>query len=73
MNAVRVAGDDVYPGLLATAPNLYGPYQNMTQLGAAAPKGPSIAPAGAEPHSNLMPYGVLNFCIALQGIFPSQN
>lgn len=28
---------------------------------------------GSQPHTNLMPYLVLNFCIALQGIFPSQN
>jgi len=28
---------------------------------------------GSQAHTNLMPYLVLNFCIALQGIFPSQN
>ena len=28
---------------------------------------------GDQPHSNLQPCGVLNFCIALQGIFPSRN
>ena len=28
---------------------------------------------GSQPHENRMPYLVLNFCIALQGIFPSQN
>ena len=28
---------------------------------------------GGQPHSNLQPYLVLNFCIALQGIFPSRN
>jgi microcystin-dependent protein len=28
---------------------------------------------GSQPHTNMMPYLVLNFCIALQGIFPSQN
>jgi microcystin-dependent protein len=26
-----------------------------------------------QPHSNLQPYSVLNFCIALNGIFPSRN
>ena len=25
------------------------------------------------PHSNIQPYSVLNFCIALSGIFPSRN
>jgi microcystin-dependent protein len=28
---------------------------------------------GSQPHDNMMPYTVLNYCIALQGIFPSQN
>ena len=28
---------------------------------------------GDQPHSNMQPFGVLNFCIALQGIFPSRN
>ena len=28
---------------------------------------------GSQAHTNMMPYLVLNFCIALQGIFPSQN
>jgi microcystin-dependent protein len=28
---------------------------------------------GSQPHQNQQPLLVLNFCIALQGIFPSQN
>jgi microcystin-dependent protein len=28
---------------------------------------------GSQPHDNMQPYLVLNFCIALEGIFPSQN
>jgi microcystin-dependent protein len=28
---------------------------------------------GSQPHNNMCPYAVLNFIIALQGIFPSQN
>jgi microcystin-dependent protein len=28
---------------------------------------------GSQPHENMQPYLVLNFCVALQGIFPSQN
>jgi len=28
---------------------------------------------GSQPHENEQPYLVLNFCIALQGIFPSRN
>ena len=29
--------------------------------------------SGGQPHQNMQPYLVLNFCIALQGIFPSRN
>lgn len=28
---------------------------------------------GSQPHANMAPFLTLNFCIALQGIFPSQN
>jgi microcystin-dependent protein len=28
---------------------------------------------GSQPHENRQPFLTLNFCIALQGIFPSQN
>ncbi len=28
---------------------------------------------GSQPHNNMMPYLVLNFCIALQGIYPARN
>jgi microcystin-dependent protein len=28
---------------------------------------------GSQPHTNMMPYLVLNYCIALTGIFPSRN
>jgi microcystin-dependent protein len=31
------------------------------------------ASGGGQPHSNLPPYLCLNFCIAVQGIFPSRN
>src|SRR5579864_1137195 len=32
-----------------------------------------LATGGNQPHENMSPYLVLNFIIALQGIFPSQN
>lgn len=33
----------------------------------------SLGPAGGQPHENRMPFLVLNYCIALQGIFPSHS
>jgi microcystin-dependent protein len=43
--------------------------------GALAPMDPSmIAPAGSsQPHQNMQPYLVLNYAIALTGIFPSHS
>ena len=49
--------------------NIYGPATNLTAL---APS--EIGNTGSgQPHENMQPFLVLNFCIALQGIFPSQN
>jgi microcystin-dependent protein len=31
------------------------------------------AAGGNQPHTNMQPYSVLNFCIAIAGIFPSRN
>jgi microcystin-dependent protein len=31
------------------------------------------ATGGSQPHENMSPYLVLNFIVALQGVFPSQN
>jgi microcystin-dependent protein len=34
----------------------------------------TLAPVGgSQPHNNLMPYLTLNFCIALQGVFPARS
>jgi microcystin-dependent protein len=34
----------------------------------------TVAPAGnGQPHDNRQPYDVINFCIALTGVFPSRN
>jgi microcystin-dependent protein len=36
--------------------------------------GESLAPAGGDqPHNNLQPFLTLNFCIALQGVFPPRG
>jgi microcystin-dependent protein len=28
---------------------------------------------GGQPHNNLQPYLVLNYCIAMQGVFPPRS
>jgi microcystin-dependent protein len=46
-------------------------YQPPAALGTMAVQ--TIAPAGGGlPHNNMQPYLTLNFCIALQGIFPQR-
>jgi microcystin-dependent protein len=52
--------------------NVFGPQptgQDVQPL-----DGSSIASAGgSQPHNNMQPYLVLNYVIAMQGIFPSRN
>lgn len=54
---------------LGAAANFYGPLANPTALSPAT----ITAYGNGQPHNNMQPYLVLNFCIALQGIFPSPN
>lgn len=55
--------------VLAAVNNVYGPTGNLTTL----PPASITNTGGSQAHQNMQPYLVLNFCIALQGIFPSQN
>jgi microcystin-dependent protein len=58
--------------------NLWG-FNSASPQFQPAPDGTAMNPAGiqptggSQPHDNMSPYLVLNFIIALQGIFPSQN
>lgn len=53
-----------------TSPNsAYGPATNLVAFSAASV--PNVG--GSQAHLNMQPFLVLNFSIALQGIFPSQN
>ena len=64
-------GNTVIPGdsVLGGAAGLYGAAANLTTLLPAS----VTNVGGSQPHNNMMPYLVLNFIIALQGIFPSRN
>ncbi len=55
--------------VLAEFNNGYGPATTLTTL---LPQSVTSV-GGSQPHNNMMPYLVLNFIIALQGIFPSRN
>jgi len=53
-----------------TAPS--PPYHDAVSLAPMPPGSLSIA-GGSQPHNNLQPFLVVNFIIAVQGIFPSRN
>ena len=49
--------------------NIYAPPQTRVPLASG-----QVAPAGGgQPHNNLQPYLTLNWCIALQGIYPPRS
>lgn len=58
-------------GVTATYSNS-SPDANM-RAGSVAVGTTSSATGGGQPHSNQQPYLALTYCIALQGVFPSQS
>jgi microcystin-dependent protein len=72
MMASATTGDTPVPTstvLAQTPAKIYGAPSSLTTLNPIN----VTSVGGSQPHNNMMPYLVLNFCIALQGIFPSQN
>ena len=61
------AGDNLFApgggGRTAVIP--YGPAENLVPLAAA-----TVDVAGGTPHNNMQPFNAVNFCIAIQGLFP---
>ena len=54
---------------LGGAADMYHSVSNLTTMSP-----PTVTnTGGSQAHNNMMPYLVLTFCIALQGIFPSQT
>lgn len=72
LQASQTNGDTPSPTntvLAGTPANIYGPAASLTTLNPVN----VTSVGGSQPHNNMMPYLTLNFCIALQGIFPSPN
>jgi microcystin-dependent protein len=71
LQAANKDADLIIPGgnLLGNYNNGYRGASNVTTLLA----GTIANTGGSQPHNNMAPYIVINFCIALQGVFPSQN
>jgi microcystin-dependent protein len=72
VNATNANGVAIVPGnttVLGALNNAYKAQSSPTTLNPA-----TIGNVGgSQAHNNMQPYTVLNFIIALQGIFPSQN
>lgn len=71
--ASSVTGNNPNPGsrvLASSAPNeLYHAATNLQGMRA----GTIASAGGGQAHNNMQPFLTLNFCIALQGLFPSRN
>jgi microcystin-dependent protein len=67
------SNNDPTGGVLAKGDAGLNPYNpNNANIVMMSPM--TIAPAGGDqPHNNMMPYLTLNFCIALQGVFPPRG
>ena len=75
--ALNAAGNAQSPvgGIWAEAPAGRGGFVNIYAAAATGTVNPnSLDITGSSfPHNNLQPYLTLNFCIALQGVFPPRN
>jgi len=72
MSGSSQAGNSAPPAnnVLATTPaKIYDNPTNLTALNAVSVS----SVGGSQAHLNMQPFLVISFCIALQGIFPSQN
>jgi len=83
LNISEVPAHNHVPVGSSSSPSIASPSGSLWAKGNATvfapPAGSGMNPAsilpvgGNQPHENMSPYLVLNFIIALQGIFPSQN
>jgi microcystin-dependent protein len=80
-NASNTSGNLVFPATLSpvAAHNIWAittqnPYTAAPGTGLVNMNAASVSnTGGSQPHPNMQPYTVLNFIIALIGIFPSRN
>jgi microcystin-dependent protein len=71
MNGSTTAAETNVPagGYLGAVSNAYTPASNAVVLSPSS----VTSVGGSQAHQNMQPFLTLNFCIALQGIFPSPN
>lgn len=69
-------GNSTSAGAASPAGNLWAGLSNggyLSSPNAAMNPASILSTGGNQPHNNMAPYLTLTFCVALQGIFPSQN
>jgi len=73
--AVSQPGDLADPtGRSVARASTGNPFQTVTNVNIVQMAAQTLAPTGGDqPHNNMMPYLTLNFCIALQGVFPPRT
>ncbi|HEX7278242.1 MAG TPA: tail fiber protein [Solirubrobacterales bacterium] len=69
VQASQQQGSQAAPVILAASDNTYRTADNLTIIN---PQTLSNV-GGSQAHENRPPFTVLNWCVALQGIFPSRN
>ncbi len=72
VNVDNNAGTEISPTNKILAKNPANGYGMPASFVAMRPEAVTSV-GGSQPHNNMMPYLTLNFCIALQGLFPSVN
>lgn len=71
-NAGTGEGTMIIPGTALLARTPANPYSQPTNLATMSPTTVGVV-GGSQAHLNMQPFLALNFCIALQGIFPSRD
>jgi microcystin-dependent protein len=74
VNTSSILGNSATPAANFLAQSTHVALYSATLSNQTALQPATVGTAGnSEPHANIQPYLALNFCIALQGIFPSRN
>lgn len=72
-NCSTIGGNGVSPTNTVLAPTTVNVYTQNTQFLLPLNAVSVSSVGGNQPHDNMMPYQVVNYCIAINGIYPSRN
>lgn len=78
-DVMAAGGRNVANNFLPSSTTVLAPSANAQAYFAGTPTPASMAPqslsatGGSNPHNNMQPYLTVNFCIALQGVYPPRS